>query len=393
MNILQHTPSQPDKPLHNPYFASSLFQKISQSLAKHKTARIAFLDIDNTLTGSSTEDTNQVRAKLKSLGYAVCFVTARTEEALMSEDAYLQSKALGFSRPRPHLMHVDGKRKYADPRDCEPTGLIDPDVIAGSTGTNIFLRQESGGFTQDLDYREKLGICSEHFRESVLNFIRILNRNKKMCTVASIEDKENYKKGITDVFPSEFRVSVEFENINDKKLFAETLKSIKKGKNARIISRFLDHEIISKIKFTADGYGKVGKIRGYITPTYADKGASVDQILSMVEKYASIDRSQMELLFAGDAFPDLSMGLNAGLGTRAKFILVGGSRLSSYLTQQEIWDFAGEGLRVIKERLFPTAQQGYYSYTTDDSLSREVIIADLAYANTQGPQSILRFFQ
>src|SRR5581483_1280243 len=131
----------------------------------------AFFDIDNTLTGSSIEDTNLVREKLRNLGYAVCFVTARTEEALMSKSAYLKSRKHGFRRPRPQLKTVDGVKKYVDPKDYEPDGIIYPDVIAGSTGTKILLRQECGGYSEDMDYTEKLGVSSKRFRDAIMQFI------------------------------------------------------------------------------------------------------------------------------------------------------------------------------------------------------------------------------
>lgn len=377
----------------NPYLSSTLIQKAKKSLLQHGSVRLAFLDIDNTLTGSTSHDTNHAREKLENLNYAVCFVTARTEESMMSEKSYRKSRKLGFKRPHPKLETCEGRRIYIDPGKYEPRGLIDPDVIAGSTGTKIILRQDKGAYCEDFEYTEKLGVSSKRFREAVLRFISFVNFEHNICKISPIESEENYLKGVTNVFPSDFRVAVEFKTVEHKKNFAELLKVLKREKNhGQFIKRFLDIEILSEIKFSADGSDAPGRVRGYITPRKADKGAAAEQIIDTVAHSLAIERGQIETLFAGDAFPDLSMGLHAGRGTQAKFILVGGSRLSTYLTQKELWDFAGETLSVIKEKLFPTNKKGVYSYR-GETHTREVIIADMAYANTFGPQSILQAFK
>src|SRR5581483_1479943 len=169
-----------------------------------------------TLTGHR-DSLRQVKSHLDTLGYAVCLVTARTEEGVMSKREYNLSTRFGFARPRPKLSKTDNLFCYIDPLMCEPQELIDPDIIAGSTGTAIVLRQKEGGYAKDTHFEKKLPLSSQRFREHVFRIISYANKDASIVMPSPIEYKGNYEKGISNVAPSDYRVSITFQNMADKK--------------------------------------------------------------------------------------------------------------------------------------------------------------------------------
>lgn len=373
----------------NPYLQSTFIEKLKTSLKKHQKARIAFLDVDATLTGH-TESLKQVKAYLEKLDYTVCLVTARTEEGVMSKRQYNLSTRFGFSRPKPKLSKTNNQFCYIDPLMCEPQEIIDPDIIAGSTGTAIVLRQFEGGYAKDEDFEKKLPLSSHYFREHVFRIMSYANKDASVVMPAPIEYKGNYEKGISNVAPSDFRVSITFQEMADKKLFLYALGKLKS--NESLCKKYkISPTVVEKVRLSTDGHCDRGKYRGYIIPSHGGKTRSADHIISSVCKEVGIERGQIETLFAGDAFPDLKMGLYAGLGTVAKFVLVGGSRMTNYLVKKEHTDFAGEELSEIKKSLRPTKREGYYQFQFGDML-RTVILGDIAFKNTIGPQSLVYAF-
>lgn len=118
----------------DPYQTASFLDKISSS------RRIVFLDIDSTLTGDPLA-ASEVGKKLDKDGCVVVFVTSRTEEMIMSEDAFTRTDPTELKRPRPHLKkETDGRFGIADPKMLtEHSPFVDGDIIAGSTGSRIFI--------------------------------------------------------------------------------------------------------------------------------------------------------------------------------------------------------------------------------------------------------------
>jgi hypothetical protein len=152
------------------YEKSTLIKKLLKAKKRQKPLRIAFLDIDATMTGS-TQTTNKTRRELERLGYAVVYVTSRTEEMLMTSEVYMASRDNGFDRPVPHLGLRNEKHIYIPTENVEPEGILNPDAIAGSTGTHILLKQEDNSYQCDFTYNNMLQTDPRTWREQTMHFV------------------------------------------------------------------------------------------------------------------------------------------------------------------------------------------------------------------------------
>ncbi|NTU74128.1 hypothetical protein HGB07_08370, partial [Candidatus Roizmanbacteria bacterium] len=202
------------------YVNSTIVQKVKNGIESGRAPKIAFLDIDSTMIGLR-EDTNAVRFLLEKMGYCVCFVTSRTEEMIMSQNEYTISRRLfRFYRPPPHLAHdVQHKHYYIDPAEFEPAGLLDADVIAGSTGTSILVKQEGGGYQPDRDYQKRLRADRRIWHAETIADIESIDKDK-LTELHPNEYKHNYDDGITNIFPPPFRIQLLFKAEQEKKRFA-----------------------------------------------------------------------------------------------------------------------------------------------------------------------------
>jgi hypothetical protein len=84
------------------------------------------------------------------------------------------------------------------------------------------------------------------------------------------------------------------------------------------------------------------------------------------------------------------MGLQSAAQSPTTFLLVGGSPLSKYLTDDSK-TFANENLQEIKRNVIPTKIKGFYQYNTANQLPKIVIIGDQAFPGTKGPETILAY--
>jgi len=133
----------------DPYVRSVAAHKLRLQVAHGRPLHLACLDIDSTLTGDSSL-AGAVRSRLEDEGYVIAFDTSRTEEMVMSRESYERSVRAGaLSRPEPHLGHDGGSRVFVAPEQDQPRGILDGDIIAGSTGTHILVRQPDGAYLPD----------------------------------------------------------------------------------------------------------------------------------------------------------------------------------------------------------------------------------------------------
>lgn len=359
---------------NSPYSGSEIVQKLKENLKKGISPRIAFLDIDSTLTGS-TVSTNEVRKKLEDLGYAIVFITARTEEMIMSQYQFQVSKALGFARAEPHLgKTTDNKKFYLPPEKVEPEGLIDPDIIAGSSGTKILVKQANDGYLTDSSYEKNYQQGSSEWRKETIAVIEKLQIGKP----AEIENPQNYRNAITDVTPPDFRIQIDFKGLAEKQKFFENLSALQKKQIQNM--RFIDNSNEQRDKYSI-----------FIIPNKADKARAAEHIVNNICQELNLPRKDLEILIAGDSLADLPMGLYSGLDTQAKFILVGGSRITQALTDNQITEYAGEKLLKFKSHL--SGSQGNLEFKIPIFGNRKVIIGDQVFPNTKGPETILKLLE
>src|SRR5258708_2393989 len=172
----------------NIYKYSKALDILKKNLKEDKKLRLAFLDIDSTMTGNK-ETTNLVRRALTTLGYVVIFVTSRTEEMLMTKRAYQSSLSLGFSRPQPKLGKLKNQRYYLPPEEVEPWGILDPEIIAGASGTKILVAQLLGGYKEDKNYAEHLYESPDKWKKEVLKILKILDPQKRLFITSVDKDK------------------------------------------------------------------------------------------------------------------------------------------------------------------------------------------------------------
>ena len=374
----------------DPYSGSIALAKLSAAMGRGKPLRMACLDVDSTLTGDRAMS-DGARALLEEEEYVVAFVTSRTEEMLMTRASFQASRRTRqFLRPQPHLGGSDGHRRYVSPEKHEPIGLLDGDIIAGSTGTQIMIRQKGGGYLPDRSYELGSALSSGSWREAALQLLAMLTAEGYTAEPAEIESEDNYQAGVSDVFPPEYRVQLNFQTVEEKSRFIAGLR------RTRFKARESQDgwaEALRNIRVTDDSNPEPGRYKVFLTPRRLSKARAVEHIVCQLCRQLDIERGRLSLLFAGDSFPDLAMGLLGGIGTDSAFLLVGGSRLAAALTREDRADFAGEGICAVRRRLIPEGKPGNYRFRPpfSEGGTRRLIVGDEAFPGTQAAESVYRY--
>ncbi len=381
--------------VENPYKNSDAVRFLLEKRREGNPLRIAFWDIDSTITHEDSKVTAKLMREASNKGFVVIFVTSRTEEMTMSDEARKKSKDM--YRPEPHMQKTADQRQiYVDPSGKEPEGTIDVFGVAGSTGSAIYMRQADGSFQKDSAHEKKMNVNKDSWRKSVLKLVDLINQDEKLCELIPIEYPDRYWSGETDVYPPDFRIQLKFRSAEAENKFRNKLLQIKL--NGRM-EDFSDDEwmVISNLRYTGDSKPSMENYSGYLAPAKGNKARAAETVFDGIfqEIYkvdVEIKKSDFEVLFAGDSFPDLAMGLFGARGCRGKFVIVGGSRLTRLMIEEKIKTFVNEKIGAIKHRLGLTDKIGIYNFrqplATGDS-SREVIIGDVAYPGKFGPQTIL----
>lgn len=310
------------------YENSSVRKKLSQNFIK----RLAFLDIDSTLSGNN-QASSAVRKKLEEKGFVISFVTSRTEEMVMSCQAFEKSKKYLFSRPKPLLNIKNNRHYYIDPQITESKSLVDPDIIIGSSGTQILIKQLDGGYQTDKSFLKHLYQQPDAWRKKTLKLLEKF-KPKFAFRLSAIEKPEHYTKQITNVFPPQFRIKLEFAKVAEKEKFQE------------ILSKIDSVHVVDDSNYSRD------KLTLYLMPKNSGKAQATEHTIDQICREFAITQQDLEILIAGNSFPDLEMGLHTGLRSQVTFILVGNLRVSESLLKQTK-HFTNKRKFVIGDQLFP----------------------------------------
>lgn len=462
--------SQPEIEIgSNPYNNSKALQNLEAQRQNNLPLRMAFLDIDSTLTGDPAKQT-AVRTELEKQGYTVAFVSSRVYEMMMSQEQRDKSRIEDL-RPVPKLKtseteHVidNVREKVKVFQEAHPnellsfSGLLDSEFIIDGTGSNILVQQNEGGYRRDTDFQEKLRTASAEWRKQALQLVEELNlaitkdtmqalmdgksaTHIHIPTMPPIEDQVKFAANEADVFPPDHRIQLNFQDqkskdefvrrMNEEKL-SETLQS-----DSEIVERIKqlkiqngeknEYEIDGKryssegvplstngklaerpegllnIRVTDDSKPSEGRFQVYLTPNRGYKARAVEESFQKLitaynnkHKDTPITASDFDLLFAGDSWPDLKMGLLAGMSSKATFLLAGGSRLTPKNEQGVAAfpdEFAGEGMTAVNNRMTQLSQPGEYSFKPPLGTERTVIIGDERYKGTKTAETILSYLQ
>lgn len=374
----------------DPYTHSVALTKIKSALKSKKKPKLAFLDIDSTLHHTDSNlKTDRARKILEERGYVVVFNTSRTEELVMSEKERIASRL--FYRPAPHLGQIKFKQHdavktiyyYVDPSKTEPKGVLDPDIIIGSTGTAIWLKQVNGGYKPDLIYQQSFAIHSKEWRNLVLLMLHQLKKTANF-NISHIENDQSYEKNRSNVYPPDFRVQILFATIKDLKSFAKKVNNLKR-------------QYTTNIRLTNDSKPSHGKYVLYLTPKNASKVHAQEEVIAALTKSQKINRKDFAIFIAGDSWPDLLMGIKGETETET-FLLVGGSRLYKDLNHARLNShkndyhyFSGESLKAIGQRFIVTSEKGIYLYRSSRYEKVKIILGDEKYPKTIGVESVLAY--
>jgi len=335
-------------------------------------SKLAFVDIDNTLTGDGSGTGNpksimKVRELLKKNHYLYCPTTSRTEEMMMSQKSYqLSKKIYDFKRPEPKLIF-------------EPPAILDGEIIISSSGSKIFVKQTNNAYQEDICFYNKDFPDPQTWRNTITTQINSINGIKKVFKLSPIEYIEQYVDGTSNAYPPDYRIQLNFTSVNDKLFFIRKLYKIKQS--SKDIS-------INKLYLTDDSNPEKNKFSLYLTP----KKGKIDAVNHVIKHLQTdLKITILELLFVGDSWPDLQLGLfGATKIANATFLLIGGSRLTKYLINPEKTEFAGEPLLEIKNNLIPSQQKGVYYYK-GKRYKRKIILGDIIDPGKIGPDSMIEF--
>ncbi len=350
---------------------SSTYQFITTLKEKY----IAFVDVDFTLSNHK-EDTdipellnhtlaNRARSLLKEKGYITVLSTSRTEEMLMSSHAYAQSSNLyGFSRPSPRLITKNGKKEYIPPETYEPRGILDPEIMIASTGTSIMVKQQDGGYKKDTSYTALLP-NPLLWRKSMMKTLDMLNQHHNLYTYAPIELESNFEDGKTNIFPPDYRIQLYFQSKEQYATFRSLFLSLHL-KNTYLINE----SDVTKQSYSVFICAKNGK------------GEAANHVIS------SLQLPMKEVLVVGDSLPDLLESLLIQ-APHATLLLVGRSRIASFISNPQETEYAGDDFSDIKNNI-QNISPGVYQLQNHNTLL-SIILSDEKTPGLVGPESLIEY--
>lgn len=293
----------------------------------------------------------------------------------MTSGAFERSRSASFSRPPPHLQAINGRRVYAPPEDCFPRGILDGDIIAGSTGTRIMVRQTDGSYVPDSAYENRGGALGR-WRDTAMEALIALDIPG--AEPAPIEFEANYERGASDVFPPDRRIQVDFDGEHSKITWMRAARTL----------RWHD------IRITDDSSPTHERYKVFLTPRKLSKAHAVERIVARLGEELRAERERFSILAVGDSFPDLKMGLLGAMGADVTLLLVGGSRLATTLVDPDADAFAGENLTAIRQRLTPVGDTGWYHFRpVCGGGSRSLIVGDEAFPGTEAVGTVWTYLQ
>lgn len=339
-------------------------QSIYQYIKTLPSEKIAYIDIDGTLTANPWDTaekdlldkdlTNQAIHALQKRGYLCILNTSRTAEMCMSEKQFhLSKRRYGFSRPEPHMGRENEERIYIKQEDFFPTGILDLPIIISSSGAQVSVLQNEGGYINDIDFYPEGFSTPSEWRSDIMI---LLSSFRTPFTLGEIELEKSYTDGITDIFPADYRIQLIFSSCEELNRFS---KEVHKQRGLHI---------------TNDSNPDKNMYSAYITP----KNGKIDAIEYVLSNF---DKPPNEILIMGDSLPDLEAGLhvNGPYGSYISFFLVGGSRLYPYLADKDKNTFAGVSLSIAKNLI------------SSPPVDRRIVLSDALFPGSVGPRSIVEF--
>lgn len=295
------------------YRHSAAVKKLQQAKAQKKPLRLAFLDIDNTWSGKPA-DQQQVRDLLENNNYVVIQVTNRGSDLCLSSA-------------------IDPAQKTA------LQGLLDPDILAASLGTELLVKQATGAFQADAEYLRKLPASNRDWRAAVSQLVQRREQSNPPFTTHYFD------------LPV-FRLEADFETHLSATQFAQRL-----DREATAASLHVARDNSTLI----------------ITPQGFSKENVAEHIIDALSQAVKVPRRSFHALFAGDSAADAALGLEAGKETHATFLIPGGASLAPELklTKSEETDIVSEGVYWV-----PNAK-------------RHIVIGDEAFPGTVGPRTLI----
>jgi hypothetical protein len=217
LTIPDPTDSKSEKRPGDAYTNAYYLDKQKERITAGKLVRLAFLDIDATLTGNNAA-AEIVKHLLEELGYSVFYVTTRPEEMCMSKKQYHASLAFGLDRPQPLIDKSNPKQlQYCDPAaDPNFRSVIDPSGgIASETGNRIMIGQTDtkghlNGYTIDRNYEARLAKGSDNWREDTLAILKEFDRKSVRKHLSPIDREGAYQQNKSAHALLPYRINLDF---------------------------------------------------------------------------------------------------------------------------------------------------------------------------------------
>lgn len=371
MKSLHHT-------IHSLYEGSKIIDDI------RNTKHICCFDIDGTLTGGNEESLLEVRQRAERAGTLI-FSTARTPELCMSSTAYEASKSHGFNRPEPHVPKNELGKRYFKPLELieEFNGLLDPDAIL-SMGTGMFIRT-GDGYAEDKSYLAKLNVFPE-WKAMALDLLEYIDEGDVLKYLSKIEHPHMYETRDIDITSLPFRIQLDFPELELKMNVVNRIEEV--AESYHVLS-----SIARNCVFVDESNPEKGRYTVYLLPLEAPKEKGLEYFLSNCAFVSEVPLSEVSLLLTGDTLTDFKSGCIAGAQTQGTFILVGGSRLAPLFDGSYPESFAGVDIQWLWNSLHETERPGFFVFNNGNNPPRIIIVGDMAYPGTIGPETILAYMK
>lgn len=299
------------------YESSSAVKKLLEAKQQKGPLRLAFIDIDNTWSGNP-KDQQTVRDLLENNNYVVVQITNRGSDICLSSE-------------------IDPAQKTA------LQGLLDPDILAASLGTELLIKQVTGAYQADAEYLSKLPPAIQDWQGNIRQLVQ-------HYTPAPYSFRTHY----LDI--PVFRVELECDSPQvAEKLMAELTR------DPASASLHVAHDNSTLI----------------ITPRGFSKEDAVERILNALSRTLHASAGNFHLLFAGDSDADVAMGLSSGRDSEATFVIPGGASIN-------------EIVKLTKLGKIDMVSQGVYWFP---NATRHVVVGDEAFPGTLGPQTLIAWLR
>lgn len=362
--------------INNPYKNCDAVRKMRERYAQGLPVRIFVTDLDGALIVEKDQElalvTNEVREKLEQDGWVIIADTSKPSEMAQTKKTYEMSVANGYNRLPPKVgIASDGTRFVIPPEEYYPVGMLDMDAIIGTTGTEIVVKNGEG-YIPDRAYQEKrMKVDKQEWRAMADKIIRFVNRDGRIHIGEDIDTLENYKIGVTDIEPPDYRMPLSFESIDDYRLFRDRLMLLKMGieiqqeeyVNAMMQAGLTRDDLDSVLNMRLVNDSKSNeKIFYFLMPPRVNKARGMEDLINNLIDESGVPEDAIEVVYFGDSYADV-LAMLAG-GTRIKrktAVLAAGSRLTMAFTV-EGENFAGVNFGPIRNRMVKTEDEGVYQY-------------------------------